>query len=372
VVVLQLLLVQNGPSCNRGCEAIDVSTSAILGEAYPTAKIVNHHHPKHASLAGLVWQYDKRIRGHKFSYERHLSDSTVAFSLGGDVFSNDYGVPLAYLEGNDKIISSKAKWVIWGASIGPFESSSDVETRFVNQFRHAHLIVVREGRTRSYLESLGIVDNVVQMPDPAFVLKPESAALPEQLEGALAEGAIGLNLSPLLAHYRPDPGRWTEECAAAVSSLRSAVTAPVVLIPHVMCPHSDDFAFLEDVRARLAQQADLVHLLDAREMSAGQIKHVIARLRIFIGARTHATIAALSEGVPTGSIGYSVKSRGINEDIFGHDRWVLDHQQLDGATLVELAQALLAEEKSLRAHLFEMRRDYRMKPDAVRAALALI
>ena len=40
---------------------------------------------------------------------------------------------------------------------------------------------------------------------------------------------------------------------------------------------------------------------------------------MFIGARTHATIAAYSTCVPTLVIGYSVKSRGIAKDIFGTD-----------------------------------------------------
>ena len=60
-----------------------------------------------------------------------------------------------------------------------------------------------------------------------------------------------------------------------------------------------------------------------------QLKHLISQCRLFIGARTHATIAAYSTGIPTLVVGYSVKSRGIAMDLFGtNERYVLPIQQL--------------------------------------------
>ena len=50
-------------------------------------------------------------------------------------------------------------------------------------------------------------------------------------------------------------------------------------------------------------------------LNAIQYKGYIARMRFFIGARTHATIAAYSNCVPTMVLGYSVKSKGIAKDI---------------------------------------------------------
>ena len=51
-------------------------------------------------------------------------------------------------------------------------------------------------------------------------------------------------------------------------------------------------------------------------LTAAQYKSIISRCEMFIGARTHATIAAYSTCVPTLVIGYSVKSKGIAKDIF--------------------------------------------------------
>jgi polysaccharide pyruvyl transferase WcaK-like protein len=51
--------------------------------------------------------------------------------------------------------------------------------------------------------------------------------------------------------------------------------------------------------------------------SARDYKGLIAGAELFVGERMHACIAALSQNVPCVVIGYSVKARGIMDDIFG-------------------------------------------------------
>ena len=64
-----------------------------------------------------------------------------------------------------------------------------------------------------------------------------------------------------------------------------------------------------------------------------QLKYIISQCRLFIGARTHATIAAYSTFVPTLVIGYSVKSRGIAADLFGtEENYVLPIQAIRADT----------------------------------------
>ena len=53
------------------------------------------------------------------------------------------------------------------------------------------------------------------------------------------------------------------------------------------------------------------------------------------GARTHAVIAAYSSGVPTLALGYSVKAKGLAEDIFGVDTpYVLPIENIADETAV--------------------------------------
>ena len=66
-----------------------------------------------------------------------------------------------------------------------------------------------------------------------------------------------------------------------------------------------------------------------RDRSAPELKWVISKCRYFIGARTHAVIAAYSTGVPAIALGYSIKSKGIARDLFGSDaHFVLHYSQM--------------------------------------------
>ena len=84
-----------------------------------------------------------------------------------------------------------------------------------------------------------------------------------------------------------------------------------------------------------------------------ELKGYIARCRMFIGARTHATIAAYSSCVPTLVLGYSVKSRGIARDLFGtEDNYVIPVQNVvDSDTLAEGFRWLLVHQNDIRSHL---------------------
>ena len=73
---------------------------------------------------------------------------------------------------------------------------------------------------------------------------------------------------------------------------------------------------------------------------------------MFIGARTHATIAAYSSCVPTMVLGYSIKSKGISEDLFGDQKLVLDINDLSNTQkLIHTFNLLLEEEIELKKKL---------------------
>lgn len=389
---MNALFVLNGSSGNRGCEAILLSTTALLREAFPGVRFVNspmkdprlataaylkaddmRHapHPETASLAGLRWQIAKRLEGHRFNFERFVPWSDVVLSLGGDNYSMDYGSAHKYLSANDRVFEKGGKLVIWGASIGPFDKDPAIERRAAENLRRCHRVVVRETLTRDYLAGLGVGDNVELAADPAFSLTPDPVRLPAEIEAMFDKGAIGLNLSPLLARYRPSPETWVAEAAQWVEALLSASDRPVLLIPHVMEPGNDDQTFLAKVRGAVGATADRLALLDAQPLSSRNLKYVISRLAAFTGARTHATIAAIGSFVPTLSIGYSVKARGLNRDVFGSERWIVHHLDLDGSTLVAKVNELLTEGDAIRAHLKAFVPSYRMDASFVRRILTV-
>lgn len=97
----------------------------------------------------------------------------------------------------------------------------------------------------------------------------------------------------------------------------------MALIPHAVQNGNDDRDPLKELYAAF-QGSGRVCLI--KDQSASQLKSIIALCSSFIGARTHAVIAAYSSGVPTLALGYSVKAKGLAEDIFGVDTpYVLAH-----------------------------------------------
>ena len=92
---------------------------------------------------------------------------------------------------------------------------------------------------------------------------------------------------------------------------------------------------------------------------------------MFIGARTHATIAAYSTCVPTLVLSYSVKSRGIARDIFGtEEHYVLPVQELqDPDELANGFDWLSANEMTVRDHLIKTMPGYKVRALLARDAV---
>ena len=78
-----------------------------------------------------------------------------------------------------------------------------------------------------------------------------------------------------------------------------------------------------------------------------ELKGCISRCRFLVAARTHASIAAYSTGVPTLVAGYSVKARGIARDLFGtEDGHVLPVQAMDDPIAHAEAEQLFARDRA--------------------------
>ena len=99
---------------------------------------------------------------------------------------------------------------------------------------------------------------------------------------------------------------------------------------------------------------------------------MISQCRYFIGARTHSTIAALSSGIPTTSISYSIKSKGINKDIFGHNDHVLEVQDLSVISLSKHLARLIAREHDISMRLKDTASRVRRELELATSQLAVL
>ena len=129
----------------------------------------------------------------------------------------------------------------------------------------------------------------------------------------------------------------------------------VALIPHVVWNGNDDRTPIDILYndAILSGYADRIVRID--DANALKLKGYIRNLRFFVGARTHATIAAYSSMVPTLVVGYSVKARGIAQDLFPQynvDDLVLQVQNIkESDDLINSFKWLVEHENELKTHL---------------------
>lgn len=376
---------------NRGCEALVRSTSTMIYARFNNSTI---HCPSHlieldqrqwpdSSMSGIKFveapPFSSKLRWWarackiiapiesmyrpEFSIDQNsqilVDQSDALIMTGGDVISLDYGVASLYFWANfvDRTVDAGKPAVLWAASVGPFTSKPAVEREMVKHLKRYSAITVRESATYQYLQELGLSD-VKLVADPAFTMTPEAFDVTD-LTFENNPNILGLNVSPLVRGYRKDAASREQLDRDVVDFIKDVVSKTdmsVLLVPHVDpldgSSVNSDSAYMQGLRAQLPQHHDRVKLAP-RNLNAAQLKYLISHCRFFIGARTHATIGAFSTCVPTISIAYSIKAKGINRDLFGDTRFVLDTPAVTRASLHDSLDLLVQEEVATRALLQE-------------------
>lgn len=375
---------------NRGCEALIRSNTKLLRQKYPGAtflcptenEALDRHQWTDAAESGVSFVHQPpfpvslKVWGRAFralppvrqlgvvpfslddATRRLLTDVDSVLMTGGDIVSLDYGLnPLYYWTGLVDAAHRLGKEThLLAASVGPFSRDPVTERHMVAHLKRYTSITVRETPTLEYLTKLGVAD-VRLVADPAFVLDAE----PFDITGFMATDReyVGFNVSPLVRKFRTDEQSrqsFDDGIKAFIKKIVAQTNFNVLLIPHVdplagEWENSDRaymgrlLAEIGDTQGRVTMTPDL--------LNATQIKYVLGRCRYFIGARTHATIGAISQGVPTLSIAYSVKAVGINKDLFGDTRYVLPTPEVDEGSLWKGLSLLRDEEGEIRALLRE-------------------
>ena len=381
---------------NRGCEAIVRTTVGLLREQLgevevlvPSSDIVSDkkHWPEAVNVGvqfvpayspRMIVRFWRRLQRLPLPFLRRtiwpfpmprwfkkiLESVDCVFSVGGDLYSLDYGIPSLIMAMDRWAIDLGKPVILWGASVGPFEREPHLLPVIIKHLGRMSFIVARESVTFEYLTSLGLGENVILGADPAWALLPEPCDLTPFWPKDSGEGVLGINISPLLLRYRSirEPAeKLLDEIAQFIRYVVVKRGLGVLLVPHVI-PHdrsafNNDAAFMAKLFTcrEVKDLGEYVRLMDDH-LNAPQTKYVISNCRFFIGARTHSTIAALSSGVPTISIAYSVKAKGINRDVFGNDRYVLDAPYISKELLIQRLTRLWNEERDIR-HLCAAARD---------------
>jgi colanic acid/amylovoran biosynthesis protein len=302
---------------------------------------------------------------------RQLETVDAVLAVGGDNYSLDYRLPTPIMSVDSWAMDMGRPVMLWGASVGPFEREPEFVEPVTRHLARMHFVATGESMSHDYLvHKLGL-RNVIRMAEPSFMLGKEPVDLvPFWPSG---EGhVLGLNVSRMLERHKRRDKDVHAELEAFIRHAVNEHRLGVLLIPHAdplrEDTHGGDARYMAPLLDRLADLGDAVKMMP-NTFNAAQTKYVISYLRFFIGARAHAVIAALSSGVPTVSIAYSVKACGINRDMFGSQETVLQARNLSARSLGESLERLLQREDALRGLLEQRLTEWQR---AARAATARI
>lgn len=363
----RIVMYLHGGSGNHGCEAIVNSTCHMI-EEIPKLLVTNSEKEDRLySLEPLcdilqerkiaehffahVWYYAWRALFHdpesfmRYRFREVLgrNRAPLYLSIGGDMYCYELSRKEA-ITANSTFVRAGGRTVLWGCSLEP-ELLEDPEV--VADMKRYALITPRESITAQALRKAGVVDNVRLFPDPAFSLEPEKTELPERF---LPGKTVGINVSPMIVRHEKTDGITLANYRRLIDHILQDTEDSVALIPHVMWNYNDDRLTLQELyRGYEASERVLIF----PDLSCCKLKYIISRCRAFIGARTHATIAAYSSCVPTLVVGYSVKARGIAKDLFGtEENYVLPVQALsDPDELIRAYDWMMEREQKIRGRL---------------------
>ena len=363
---MRIMMYGHDGSLNRGCEAIVRSSSKMIKNRIEGSKIIlASGKPETDKMLenldeifnGSAVEFNpnlferiisslevKLLKNERYALGKiyknvidKIDDIDILLSIGGDNYC--YGEQPGFYEINRRVKENGKKLALWGCSIG----EEDMSERKLEDLKRFDLILARETLTYNMLRGKGL-NNIRLVADPAFTMEKEELPLPM---GWKKNDTIGLNFSPLVSKKNKDSLKAVEEL---IKQILNVTKSTIALTPHVIIDGNNDFEILNKFYNQFKSTGRVIIL--PNNLNAIQYKGYIARMRAFIGARTHATIAAYSNSVPTMVLGYSIKSRGIAKDLFGYERLVLGINEVsDSNKLKDAFDEMIKDEKEIRDHL---------------------
>ena len=337
---------------NYGCEAIVRGTVEILRKINPDIKIsyasfdyendfrklrdlnINiikrPNKFKRWTFANVVWKISSILRlpfNRPYDSTNWISGFDTIFSIGGDMYtlgangSYKTDLPLFF----EKCQNKGLKYILWGASVGPFDKTPAALEFYKKHLSKTDLIVAREYATIKYLKSIGISDNVIYAPDPAYFVSDKYNDQKKEYPSRTSR-KIGINLSPLSAvHYYSDIQTAVKLQSKTITDLIREYDYEVVLVPHVVSPRhwEDDLAYMNQIYDMIPYDyKNKISIVSENPGFVG-LKETLHTLDFMIAARMHCAINSICCGVPVLFLSYSSKAKGMADLIYGNSNRVV-------------------------------------------------
>ena len=339
----KIFLYNHGGSENHGCEALVRTVCELFKEEdiilysempqqdlhYGIQQFADVKSAKNAysklSPSFIKAYYSLKKKNDYFSIDilpyrktiKEFRTGDIEISVGGDIYCyDDYP---KYIQLHQMICQRGCKTILLGCSLNEKLFN---DPKFVEDMKSYDYISARESLTHELLKKAGL-KSIGLSPDSAFTLPKEEVQLPSNF---IENNTVGINVSPLVMEREQEDNVLLDNYRNLIAYILNKTDYAVALIPHVIWSGNDDRSILNKLYDEFKKSERIAVIQDCNCM---QLKGYIAKCRFFVGARTHATIAAYSTEVPTLVVGYSIKSRGIAKDIFGsEENYVIPIEQI--------------------------------------------
>lgn len=336
-----ILLMVNTVQYNRGAEALARGTSKICKEAYKDSiiSLVQAEDDfKDINIENIDYIY-RKLNYSKNSLTRYIvgalrrikcptsilthlkysklkklcKHQDIIIVICGDNYDITYNLQKemnilhTYLRKN-----TNAKMILYDCSI----DKRDITDYVKKDLKNFDIVTARETITIDNIKDFIDEDKLYLYPDPAFVMDMEKTELPEIFK---ENKVVGINVSNLITDvkYGSKAEKILEAYENMIDYILKNTKKYIALIPHVM--RNFDLSTLRKLYEKYTDNKR-VYLIEDESLNAKQLKYIISKCDLYVGARTHSTIASYSTNVPTLVLGYSVKSIGIARDIFGTEK----------------------------------------------------
>ncbi len=375
---MKVALYMHGGSGNHGCEALVRTVSSLIDGAEEVCLFSKRPEEDKKYLekvktiacgkplskktsSGFLSAIKMKFFKQKLAYVKPAYKSllqfadkdTLAISIGGDNYCYD-GIPEVLALLNKELKKKGAKTVLLGCSIEPDLLK---DAKVVEDLSRYDLITARESITYKALKNAGVKTKIVLIPDSAFILPCVTKELPQ---GFIENNTVGINISPLVLSCEGEKNVLFGAYCQLIEYIIAKTQMQIALIPHVVWKSNNDNTPISLLFEKYKETGRVLRIEDC---NATELKGYISRCRFFVGARTHATIAAYSSCIPTLVVGYSVKSRGIAKDIFGtEEKYVCSVQDINKEEDLSIAfQWLEKHENAIKEHLNKNMPDYQQR-----------
>lgn len=309
------------------------------------------------------------LTGDEYKTISEYSNSDVVISTGGTYLVEKYDLRTRIFDYNLSLFFEKPL-VFFTQSIGPFERP-EYRVAFRRIFRKATLILLRDQRSKSHLQTLGVgKEKMYVLADAAFALSG-----PETSSFADTSPKVGISVREW-KHFKTKTQEegmqdYLDAVRLTVERLVCEKNAEVTFVSTCQGRpeyNYDDSKIAQKVFDKLSQRVQKSVCVDSSPHDPNSFMKAVSKLDFMIATRMHAAILSLNAGTPVLPIAYEFKT----EELFsrlGQNKWTTKIELKNPKKLSQNAIEYLGEIDKRKEHLM---RKVDLEEERAKSAIGLL